>query len=179
MNGGRTQSVKTRLWRGGERYGETHNDYYGEFRGKVTRTDPGDSVEVWFTGVKPRSGRVSSEPFTYEVADDIGGDVLILAAEDVTGASPVQGVASAKYADDFAAALTAAGYSSDVYDVDVNGRTAPHHLGVLSHYDAIVWESGDDIITRATGQPSGTAAKPRSTSSSPCGTTSTRVARRW
>ena len=159
VNGGRTQSVKTRLWRGGERYGETHNDYYGEFRGKVTRTDPGDSVEVWFTGVKPRTGRVSSTPFTYEVADDIGGDVLILAAEDVTGASPVQGVASAKYADDFAAALTAAGYSSDVYDVDVNGRTAPHHLGVLSHYDAIVWESGDDIITRATGQPAGTAAK--------------------
>ena len=159
VNGGRTKSVKTRLWRGGERYGETHNDYYAEFRGKVTRTHPGDSVEVWFTGVKPRSGRVSSTPFTYEVADDIGGDVLILAAEDVTGASPVQGVASAKYADDFAAALTAAGYSSDVYDVDVNGRTAPHHLGVLSHYDAIVWETGDDIITRAAAQPPGTAAK--------------------
>ncbi len=66
---------------------------------------------------------------------------------------------AAKYADDYAAALSAAGYSSDVYDVDVNGRTAPHHLGVLSHYDAIVWESGDDIITRAAGQLGGTAAK--------------------
>ena len=73
--------------------------------------------------------------------------------------SPAQGVTSAKYADDYAAALSAAGYSSDVYDVDVNGRTAPHHLGVLSHYDAIVWESGDDIITRAVGQPGGTADK--------------------
>lgn len=30
---------------------------------------------------------------------------------------------------------------------------------MLSHYDAIVWESGDDIITRADGQPAGTAAK--------------------
>ena len=159
VNGGRTKSVKTRQWRGGERYGETHNDYYAEFRGKVKGTRPGDSVEVWFTGVKPRTGRVSSTPFTYEVADDIGGDVLILAAEDVTGASPAQGVTSAKYADDYAAALDAAGYSSDVYDVDVNGRTAPHHLGVLSHYDAIVWETGDDIITRDAAQPPGTAAK--------------------
>ena len=120
---------------------------------------PGDSVEVWFTGYKRGKGWVSSEPFTYKVADDIGGDVLILAAEDVTGVSPAQGVTTAKYADDYAAALTAAGYSSDVYDVDVNGRTAPHHLGVLSHYDAIVWETGDDIITRAAGQPAGTAAK--------------------
>ena len=102
-------------------------------------------------GSSPGKGRVSSEPFTYQVANDIGGDVLILAAEDVTGVSPAQGVTSAKYADDYAAALSAAGYSSDVYDVDVNGRTAPHHLGVLSHYDAIVWESGDDIITRAAG----------------------------
>ena len=110
-------------------------------------------------GTSAGKGWVSSEPFTYQVADDIGGDVLILAAEDVTGVSPVQGVTSAKYADDYATALSAAGYSSDVYDVDVNGRTAPHHLGVLSHYDAIVWESGDDIITRATGQPAGTADK--------------------
>ena len=159
VNGGRTKSEMTRQWRGGERYGDTHHDYYGEFRGKVTRTHPGDSVEVWFTGYKRGEGWVSSEPFTYQVAGDIGGAVLILAAEDVTGVSPAQGVTSAKYADDYAASLSAAGYSSDVYDVDVNARTAPHHLGVLSHYDAIVWESGDDIITRETGQPAGTADK--------------------
>ena len=159
VNGGPTRSVKTSQWAGGERYGDTHHDYYGEFRGTVTGTAPGDSVRAWFTGVKPGKGPVSSDPFTYRVANDIGGDVLILAAEDVTGISPAQGVTSAKYADDYAAALTAAGYSSDVYDVDVNGRTQPHHLGVLSHYDAIVWESGDDIITRAAGQPGGTADK--------------------
>ena len=159
VNGGPTRSVKTSQWEGGERYGDTHHDYYGEFRGTVTGTAPGDSVRAWFTGVKPGKGPVSSDPFTYRVANDIGGDVLILAAEDVTGISPAQGVTSAEYADDYAAALTAAGYSSDVYDVDVNGRTQPHHLGVLSHYDAIVWESGDDIITRAAGQPGGTADK--------------------
>ena len=52
-----------------------------------------------------------------------------------------------------------AGYSSDVYDFDAMGRQAPHHLGVLSHYDAVVWETGNDIILRAPGQVGGTTAK--------------------
>jgi hypothetical protein len=159
VNGGPTKTTNVREWRGGERYGDTHDVYYAEFRGTVTRTKPGDAVQVWFTGVKPRSGPVASDKFTYRVATDIGGQVLILAAEDVTGASPAQGVATAKYADDYAAALTASGHTSDVYDVDVNGRFAPHHLGVLSHYKAVVWETGDDIIPRDVGQPAGTAAE--------------------
>ncbi len=160
VDGGPTVAAKVAEWQGGERYGDTHDDYYGEFRGTVRGTSPGDEVEVWFTGIdRGPQGPVQSEHFTYTVADDIGGDVLILAAEDVTGLSPVQGVTSAKYADSFADSLTEAGYSSDVYDVDVNGRTAPHHLGVLSHYDAVVWETGDDIITRQVGQPGGTAAE--------------------
>ena len=90
---------------------------------------------------------------------DIGGDVLILAAEDTTGLSPVQGVVSAKFADEYASSLAAAGYSSDVYDFDLSGRQAPHPLGVLSHYKAVVWETGDDIILRSAGQGGGTAAK--------------------
>lgn len=160
INGGRANVTGVREWRGGERYGDTHDDYYGEFRGKI-RANPGDSVKVWFTGRNPgRDGSAESTgPFTYTVARDIGADVLILAAEDVTGVSPVQGVTSARYAADYAASLTAAGYSSDIYDVDKNNREAPHHLGVLSHYKAVVWETGDDIIPRNAGQPGGTAAK--------------------
>lgn len=144
-------------WKGGERYGDTHNVWLAEYRATVTGTKPGDSVKVWFTGVKPGAGPVTSESFTYRVAENIGGRVLILAAEDVTGISPSQGVMSAKYAGSFRTALSAAGYSSDTYDVDVRGRTAPHPLGVLSHYSAIVWESGDDIVPRAPGQKLGTA----------------------
>ncbi len=159
VNGGGTVSDKVSEWNGGERYGNTDDHYYGEFRGTVRGTEPGDSVEVWFSGVKPGTGPVASDHFTYKVATDIGGEVLILAAEDVTGISPAQGVTSAKYADDYAAALTATGNSSDVYDVDANNRTAPHHLGVLSHYKAVVWETGDDIIPREVGQVGGTAAE--------------------
>lgn len=159
INGGRERTSSVSEWRGGERYGDTHNDYYAEMRGKVTGAKAGDKVKVWFTGLKLGSGFVTSENFTYTVSSDIGGDVLVLAAEDTTGISPVQGVPSAKYADEIATSLTAAGYSSDLYDFDLQGRKAPHHLGVLSHYKAVVWETGDDVILRAPGQVPGTTAK--------------------
>jgi hypothetical protein len=159
VNGGRAQTASVREWKGGERYGDTHNIYYGEFRGTI-RANPRDRVKVWFSGrnTGPVSS-VSTKPFTYAVHGDIGGDVLILAAEDVTGISPAQGVASAKFVKEYASSLKAAGHSSDVYDFDVMGRTAPHPLGVLSHYDAVVWETGNDIILRSAGQTPGTSAK--------------------
>ncbi|SDY94572.1 Immune inhibitor A peptidase M6 [Micromonospora pattaloongensis] len=159
VNGGRPKTVPVREWAGGERYGDTHDDYYAELRGTVRGAKAGDRVEVWFTGSKPGAGVVASDRFTYRVHDDIGGDVLVLAAEDVTGISPAQGGGTAKYADEAAAALSAAGYRSDLYDFDAMGRRAPHPLGVLSHYDAVVWETGDDVILRSPGQPAGTTAK--------------------
>ena len=107
VNDGQTQSAGVEEWKGGERYGDTHDDYYAELRGTVTGTEAGDEVEVWFSGRKRGAGQVTSEHFTYQVHDDIGGDVLILAVEDVTGISPAQpGFTSAKYADEMAAALT-------------------------------------------------------------------------
>ncbi|GAA4134186.1 M14 family metallopeptidase [Actinomadura keratinilytica] len=158
VNGGRVRSGSVREWKGGERYGDEGRHYYAEYRGTVRGTKPGDKVEVWFEARKQRT-KVSSQRFTYKVAKDIGGDVLVLAAEDVTGASPDQGATEAKYAAAYVNALKAAGHRPDVYDVDKNGRKAPHHLGVLSHYKAVVWETGDDIVPRAPGQPAGTAAK--------------------
>jgi hypothetical protein len=159
VNGGRPKTVAVREWRGGERYGDTHDDYYAELRGTVSGAKPGDRVEVWFTGNKPRTGVVASEHFTYRVHDDVGGDVLVLAVEDVTGLSPAQTGTTAKYADEVAASLGAAGRSSDVYDFDAMGRKAPHPLGVLSHYEAVVWETGDDVILRSPGQVAGTTAR--------------------
>jgi hypothetical protein len=53
--------------------------------------------------------------------------------------------------------LAANGIGADVYDVDANGRTAPSLLGVLSRYDAAIWYTGDDIITRRAGMVPGTA----------------------
>ncbi|MFC6148412.1 MULTISPECIES: M14 family metallopeptidase [Mumia] len=146
-------------WKGGEKYGGENDKYYAEYRATVKGQKPGDTVKVTFTGINVKPLRAAKESFSYTVADDIGGDVLILAAEDYTGLSPVQGVTAPKYVTAYADALNAAGYSTDVYDVDANGRKAPHDLGVLSHYDAVVWETGDDIIPRNVGQVGGTAAK--------------------
>ena len=159
-NGGPTRTaVVSREWNGGERYGDGFDRYIAEYRGTVTGTSAGDSVRVWFTAKRGKTSNAKAGPdFTYQVATDIGGDVLVLAAEDVTGASPVQAATSAKYATWYAADLAAAGYTSDVYNIDAHRRRAPHHLGVLSHYDAVVWETGDDIIPRVIGQPGGTAA---------------------
>ncbi|MEV0346685.1 M14 family zinc carboxypeptidase [Nonomuraea sp. NPDC050680] len=154
VNGGRTKTVPTGEWRGGERYGKGYDTYYHWMRGKITGTGPGDKVKVWFSSIGRKSG-----DFTYQVSSDIGGKVLVLATEDVTGLSPVQGVTEAKYADDYVKALDEAGYSSDVYDMDKMGRKAPHPLGVLSHYKAVVWETGDDIIPRSVGQVAGTTSK--------------------
>jgi hypothetical protein len=157
INGGAERTAAVRQWQGGERYGDTHDKYFAEFRGTVRGAKAGDKVTVWFTA----TGAAATEPFTYTVANDIGGDVLVLAAEDVTGLSPAatDGATSARYADEHVAAIEAAGFSADVYDMDTRGRKAPHPLGVLSHYRAVVWETGDDIIPRAQGQVAGTAAR--------------------
>jgi hypothetical protein len=69
-----------------------------------------------------------------------------VANEDYTGVNPSYpaGTAGSKYADDYAAALEASGVSHVTWDVDAQG--VPHPLGVLSHFDAAVWESGDDRL---------------------------------
>jgi Zinc carboxypeptidase/Immune inhibitor A peptidase M6 len=157
INNGREQTTGVREWKGGEKYGDKLTDYYAEFRGTVPKARPKDKVAVWFTA----RGAAPTTPFTYTVADRIGGDVLVLAAEDVTGISPANtdGATSARYADEHVDALRKAGYSADVYDIDTHARKAPHPLGVLSHYKAVVWETGDDIITRAAGQGAGTTTR--------------------
>ena len=53
-------------------------------------------------------------------------------------------------------ALDANGVEYDIYDVDRRGNVSPDHLGVLSHYDAVLWYTGDDYLTRRPGQPAGT-----------------------
>jgi hypothetical protein len=156
INGGTPRRAPAREWKGGSRYGTDGTDYYAEIRGTVPSQQPGDRVEVWFTGVDGEGRAVVSPRFAYTVAADIGGDVLILAAEDVTGTAPEQPGTAARYADLHAASVRAAGYDTDVYDLDTHGRKAPHHLGVLSHYRAVVWETGEDGIPRDRGQPVGT-----------------------
>ena len=125
--------------------------------GEVTGTEPGDTVKVWFEG-----GGERSDSFTYEVESDTGNSVLILAAEDYTGASPAEPAGSERAGlpvllPGRAERRTASTF--DVYDVDAHGRTAPDDLGVLSHYDAVVWYTGDDLVTRKPGWGPGNVSR--------------------
>ncbi|TDD66900.1 zinc carboxypeptidase [Jiangella aurantiaca] len=153
INGGAAVSAPTEEWKGGDRYGGTTAVYYRVMSGLVTGTEPGDTVEVWFEG-----GGATSESFTYTAVEETGNDVLILSAEDYTGASPVQ-TAGPHYLAAYEEALTANGVGYDVYDVDARGRIAPDALGVLSHYEAVIWYTGDDVVTREPGWGPGNASR--------------------
>ncbi|GGW89332.1 zinc carboxypeptidase [Streptomyces malachitofuscus] len=130
VNGGRTHDVDLRRWRGGERYGGEDNLYFDEYRAKVRHGKPGDKVEVWFTGEARRGRNVSSEHFTYTVAERPRADVLVVSEE---GAKATQ---TQKYVD----ALRANGRRAAVWDVAERG--APDALGVLSHFHTVVHHTG-------------------------------------
>ncbi|WP_117000282.1 M14 family metallopeptidase [Desertimonas flava] len=145
VNGGPVRHVAVSEWEGGERYGDERDRYYAEFRGEITGTRPGDSVEVWFTA--RRDGRaVTSEHFTYSVSTEIGATALVVANEDYLGVNPEYpaGTDGPKYVDEYAAALDANGISHATWDVDRQG--VPHPLGVLAHFGVVVWETGDDRL---------------------------------
>ena len=156
INDGRTRIAPVKEWEGGERYGDENTDYYAEYRGIVKGARAGDTVEVWFSALpSPKDilknrkiTKVESEHFEYEVAQDTGNDVLVIANEDYTGVNPgeVPTNAGLKYLDEHVAALEANGVTPDVWDVDAQG--VPHDLGVLSHYDGIVWYLGDNRLTQ-------------------------------
>jgi hypothetical protein len=153
VDGGRVQRAAVKEWTGGERYGDEGDVYYAEFRGQVTGASPGDDVEVWFIGRRSRpdargGGPVASERFTYTVADE-GGSVLVLANEDYEGfnpGAPDPAVTAPRYAQLYVDALAASGLSSTVWDVSAQG--VPHDLGVLSHFDSVVWYLGDNRLTQ-------------------------------
>ena len=150
INGGRIRTARTHEWDGGQRYSPVAV-YYHQLRGRVRGAHVGDSVKVWFRG-----GGKRSKSFTYDVVSNTGNRVLVVAAEDYTGASPEQ-TPGPHYLDYYLDALHANGVEADVYDVDAAGRVAPDQLGVLSHYDAVVWYTGDDFVTRRADRGPGNA----------------------
>jgi hypothetical protein len=158
VNGGAVRTAATSEASGGERYGSGGDVYYHLVRGAVTGTSPGNTVEVWFEDAD--NAAVKSESFTYTARSETGRRVLVVAAEDYSGISPVYKKTSGPaYLSYYLDALAANGYAADVYDVDANGRAAPSPLGVLGHYDAVIWYTGDDVITRDRGMVAGTASR--------------------
>ena len=80
-----------------------------------------------------------------------------MAAENYTAGNPAYPDTSGpNYLTWYTDALDANGVAYDIYDVDRRGNLSPDWLGVLSHYDAVIWYLGDDNLTRLPGQPPGT-----------------------
>ena len=130
INGGRTWNKTLKPWQGGETYGGEDNLYFDEYRAKVEEVDPGDKVEVWFTGRTKAGKATASEHFTYTVAQRAKADTLVVAEEG----------APAQQAQAYVDALKANGRKAVVWDVATQG--APHPLGILSHFTTVVHYTG-------------------------------------
>ena len=159
INGGPAQTLSATESPEGEVYSGNgaYDTYYHYLRGEIPGLQVGDSVEYWFTG-----GGESSDSGQFDVVEDADADVLIVAAEDRTGASNLPAYGSSttpNYLSYYQDAVTASGRTYDVYDVDAMGRKAPDHLGVLGHYDAVVWYEGNDLITRELGWTAGNVSR--------------------
>ncbi|MET9481233.1 M14 family zinc carboxypeptidase [Streptomyces sp. NPDC006638] len=130
INGGRTHDEDLKAWKGGETYGGDDNLHFDEYRAEVEDADPGDTVEVWFTG-RTKAGRsTASEHFTYTVAERPRADTIVIA----------EGAGSAQNAAAYVDALRANGRTAVVWDVPTQG--APHPLGVLAHFSTAVHYTG-------------------------------------
>jgi hypothetical protein len=134
----------------------SYGTYYHYLRGEIP-VQEGQTVEYWFTG-----GGESTRHTSFSVVEDADADVLILAAEDYSGASnwtPYPSSTSPNFLLSYQRAISESGRTFDVYDVDDMGRQAPDHLGVLSHYDSVVWYTGNDRVVREPGWGGGQVSR--------------------
>lgn len=130
VNGGRVERGALKAWKGGETYGGDDNLHFDAYRGKVDDGEPGDKVEVWFTGKTEGGRKTSSEHFTYTVAERPRADTLVVAEEG----------ASATQAQTYVDALKANRRRTIVWDVATQGT--PDALGVLKHFKTVVHYTG-------------------------------------
>ena len=141
VDGGAVRQAATSEFNGGERCGKT-GGYDHRLRGAITGFSPGQSVKVWFTAA---GGKVW-DAFTFTASPNAhGNSVLVLSAENQP---------TPAYLSYYTTALADAGIPADVYDVDANGRREADPLGVLEHFKAVVWYTGDNDYVRDL-QPAG------------------------
>jgi hypothetical protein len=164
---GRDITLRMEEARGGERFGDLRGKYYH----RMTVTPPADFVQPGTTDaprplvagdvveVTIRAGG-QRQRFSYRVhSTRPAGDarrVLVVAAEDYRGVSPNRTpyASAPRYAGRYADSLRAAGHEVEVFDVDAPPAgpegTQPSkylsRLGVLRHFDAVVYETGDDLV---------------------------------
>lgn len=126
----------------GERYNDAPGVYYSRYVATISGQQDGDGVTY---GILLDGQAVETHGYT--VASATGNRILVMAAEDYTGTSPVYADQSGpNYLNYYTDALDAGGYPHDVWDVDAQG--IPTYQDTLSHYDTVIWYTGDDYIPR-------------------------------
>src|SRR4051812_27956180 len=163
----------------GERYGEAPGVYFRRMRAYTPATFPARGTPGSQNYVPPRSPAVGdvisvtvlagglAQDFSYRVAalrqDPAKKRVLVVAAEDYTGVSPnvEPGYDDApRYLAERVDALRELGYEVETFNIDAPPQNAgtpaikyPTFLGVLSHFDAVNYYSGDDFAPQDPTNP--------------------------
>src|SRR5215213_617132 len=169
----RTLTLRGEPWKGGERFGDLRGKYYQRVRAQipVNFVQPGTAQSARpltagdVVNVRVIAGS-QQQRFSYRVAATRpAGDakrVLVVAAEDYTGLSPNKTAydGAPRYLDEHVEALRANGYAVETIDLDQppagpNGQPGSKHLsdlGVLEHFDAVLYYTGDDLLPQAVGE---------------------------
>ena len=169
----RELTLRAEPWRGGERFGDLRGKYYHRVRAQIpadfvqpgTAQTPRPLVAGDEVDVRVIAGSQQQRWSYRVVSTDPPGDarrVLVVAAEDYTGLSPNKTAYATgpRYLDEHVAALQANGYAVETYDVDdppagpegQAGSKLVNDLGVLSHFDAVVFYTGDDLVPQEVGE---------------------------
>jgi hypothetical protein len=122
-------------------YNEKSGVYYSRYVATITGQNATDNVTYQISGGESIIG-----PYSYTVDSATGNPILIMAAEDYTGANPTYPPGGPFYLSFYTQALDDAGYVYDIWNVDLQG--IPSYAEVLSHYDTVIWYTGDDYVPR-------------------------------
>lgn len=140
----KTASFSTHL---GAEYNDAPGVYYSNYRAVIGDQVEGDSISYTIT-----AGDSTLGPYGYTVAVATGNPVLILSAEDYTGEDPeYEDSTGPNYLGYYTDALDAAGYGYDLYDLTEHAA-APSPIDVLSHYEVVIWYTGDDFRPSIPGE---------------------------
>lgn len=122
----------------GDFYNEQSGVYYSKYEAVISGQQAGDTVTYEVSGGSSVLG-----PYTYSVTSATGNPILVVAAEDYSGPFPnYVDTSQPNYLQYYLDALDAGGYAYDVWDVDTQG--IPSYADVLSHYETVIWYTGDD-----------------------------------
>ena len=171
--GTRTITLRAAPWNGGERFGDLRGKYYQRVRARIpadfvqpgTAQSPRPLVADNVVNVRVIAGS-QQQRFSYRVVSTRPAGnakrVLVVAAEDYTGLAPnkTDYDTAPRYLDEHVATLTANGYTVETLDLDQppagpNGQPGSklvNDLGVLSHFDAVLFYTGDDLVPQETGE---------------------------